>query len=195
MTNIVKIVIGLLIIVSVLLGYNFSFSYMYQLTFISNSLSGILLIIDGIVGLIRKKSVPAMLYQFVLPCILTSFCSVFFVIFGWHDFNFSGMFFFMHAINPFVVLAFYLFTVSINVKSKKNYLLRIFTAPALAMIYLLFDYIRFLNTGNLVYGLVSTENLTFIKALIIGVCYYASIAFMSYGLLDLKLYVQKKMKK
>ncbi len=102
------------------------------------------------------------------------------------------MFFFMHGINPVLVLAMYLFTTKLELKNKKDYIRRIFIAPAMVMSYVLFDYIRFLITGSLVYGLVSTESLTFVKAAAIGIVYYASIAFMSYGLLNLKLYVQKK---
>ena len=193
MKNIAKLIIGFFIIGSALVGYNFNPAYMYQLTFISNALCGLLLMTDGLVGIISKKSLPVISYQFVLPCILTVFCCVFFKIFGWHDFNFSGMFFFMHVINPVVVLAMYLFTTKLKLKDKTDYVRRIFIAPAMVVAYVLFDYIHFLNTVDLVYGLVSTESLTFIKAFIIGVCFYASIAFMSYGLLELKLYVQKKM--
>ena len=192
MKKIAKIVVGLFILLTALVGYNFQSLHMYELTFISNSSCGLLLLLDGTVSLIRKKALPAILYQFVLPCILTVFCTVFFKIFGWHDFNFSGMFFFMHGTNPILVLAMYLFTTKLELKDKKDYVRRIFIAPAMVMSYLLFDYIRFLITGNLVYGLVSTESLTFVKAAIIGIVYYASIAFMSFGLLNLKLYVQKK---
>lgn len=191
--KIAKIVAGLFILFTVFKGYNFQLSY--ELTFISNFSCGLLLLLDGTAGLIRKKALPAILYQFVLPCILTVFCSVFFKIFSWFDFNFSGMFFFMHGINPILVLAMYLFTTKLELKDKKDYVRRIFIAPAMVMCYLLFDYIRFLITGSLVYGLVSTENLTFVKAAIIGIVYYSSIAFMSFSLLDLKLYVQKKMER
>ena len=187
-----KIIVGLFIILTTLGGYKFQSSYMHELTFISNFSCGLLLLLDGLISLTRKKALPAILYQFVLPCILTVFCTVFFKIFGWYDFNFSGMFFFMHGINPILVLIMYLFTTKLELKDKKDYVRRIFITPAMVMCYLLFDYIRFLITGNLVYGLVSTESLTFVKAAIIGIVYYASIAFMSYGLLVLKLYVQKK---
>ena len=187
-----KIIVGLFIILTALGGYKFQSSYMHELTFISNFSCGLLLLLDGLINLTRKKALPAILYQFVLPCILTVFCTVFFKIFGWYDFNFSGMFFFMHGINPILVLIMYLFTTKLELKDKKDYVRRIFITPAMVMCYLLFDYIRFLITGNLVYGLVSTESLTFVKAAIIGIVYYASIAFMSYGLLVLKLYVQKK---
>lgn len=191
--KITKIVVGLFILFTTFTGYNFQLSY--ELTFISNFSCGLLLLLDGTVSLIRKKALPAILYQFVLPCILTVFCCIFFKIFGWHNFNFSGMFFFMHGINPVLALAMYLFTTKLELKDKKDYIRRIFIAPAMVMSYLLFDYIRFLITGNLVYGLVSTESLTFVKAAVIGIVYYASIAFMSYGLLNLKLYVQKKIER
>lgn len=191
--KIAKIVVGLFILLTAFVGYNFQFSFMYELTFISNFSCGLLLLLDGIVSLIRNKALPVILYQFVLPCILTVFCTVVFKIFGWFDFNFSGMFFFMHGINPVLVLAMFLFTTKLELKDKKDYVRRIFIAPAMVMCYLLFDCIRFLITGSLVYGLVSAERLTFVKAAIIGIVYYAAIAFMSYGLLDLKLYVQKKM--
>lgn len=190
-----KIIVGLFILLTTLVGYNFQTTLMYELTFISNFSCGLLLLLDGIVSLIRKKALPAILYQFVLPCILSVFCTVFFKIFGWFDFNFEGMFFFMHGINPMLVLAMFLFATELKFKDKKDYLRRIFIAPAMAMCYALFDYIRFLITGSLVYGLVPAERLTFIIAAIIGIVYYASVAFMSYGLLALKLYVQKKMER
>lgn len=193
--QIAKIIVGLFILSTTLVGYEFHVSLMHELTFISNSSSGLLLVSDGIVGLIKKRSLPVILYQFVLPCILTVFCTVFFKIFGWFDFNFEGMFFFMHGINPILILAMFLFTTKLELKDKKDRFRRIFIAPAMAMCYLLFDYIRFLITGSLVYGLVPAESLTFGVAALIGIVYYAAIAFMSWGLLNLKLYVQKKIER
>lgn len=187
-----KIIAGCFILFTVLAGYQFQFSYAHELTFLSNSFCGLLLLSDGIIGLTRKKTLPAMLYQMVLPCILTVFCTVFFKLFRWFDFNFSGMFFFMHGVNPLLVLAMFLFAVPLQRKEHKDNRRSILIAPAPAMCYLLFDYIRFLMTGSFVYGLVSAESLTFWKAAILGIVYYAALAWMSYGLLALKLYVQKK---
>lgn len=185
-------IVGAFILFTVLVGYHFQVSLMHELTFISNSLCGLLLLFDGIVGLIRKKALPVMMYQLVLPCILTVFCTVFFKFLGWFDFNFSDMFFFMHGINPMLVLAMFLFATKFELKDKKDRFRRIMIAPAMAMCYFLFDYIRFLITGNLIYGLVPAESLTLFKAAILGIVYYALIALMSYGLLALKLFVQSK---
>lgn len=60
------------------------------------------------------------------------------------------------------------------------------------MSYALFDLIRFILTGELVYGLVATDALNYISVPLIGIGLYLLMAFMSYGLLELKLYVQKK---
>ena len=193
--KIVKIIAGLFILGTVLWGYNFDFSYMYELTFISNSSCGLLLLLDGTVSLFKKKALPAFLYQLVLPCINTVFFSVFFKIFGWHDFNFSGGFFFMHGINPIVFMLIYLFFTKLEIKNKTDYVRRIFIAPAMIMAYALFDLIRFIITGELVYGLIASDNLNYISVPLIGIGLYLLMAFMSYGLLDLKLYVQKKIER
>ena len=71
---------------------------------------------------------------------------------------------------------------------------RILISPLMIMCYLLFDYIRYIATGNLVYGLIPTEGITVISAMLIGIGFYSLMAFMSYGLIDLKLIVQKKVK-
>ena len=88
--NILKIIVGLFILGTVLYGYNFGFSYAYELTFVSNASCGLLLLIDGIVNLIKKKSMPVFLYQCVLPCINTVFFTVFFKVFGCHYSNLYG---------------------------------------------------------------------------------------------------------
>lgn len=91
-----------LLLGTIIYGYNFNFSRVYELTFISNSSCGLLLLTDGIVWIIEKKSLPILLYQCVLLCINTVFFTIFFKLFGWHDFNFSGGFLFMHGINPII---------------------------------------------------------------------------------------------
>ena len=45
---------------------------------------------------------------------------------------------------------------------------------------------------ELVYGLINEESLNAVSVPLIGIGFYLLMAFMSYGLLDLKLYVQKK---
>lgn len=185
-----KIIVGAFILGTALCGYNFELSH--ELTFISNFSCGLLLLLDGTVSLIKKKPLPVILYQLVLPCISTIFFTIVFKLFGWHDFNFSGAFFFMHAVNPVIFLLMYLFMTKLEMKDKKDYVRRIFIAPTMIMAYALFDLIRFIMTDELVYGLIAPDKLNYISVPLIGIGLYLLMAFMSYGLLDLKLYVQNK---
>lgn len=191
MNKIIKIIAGLFIMGTALWGYHYEPQYMYELTFVSNFSCGLLLIVDGILDLLKKKALPLILYQVVLPCINTVFFTVIFELFGLHDFDFEGMFFFMHVTNPLIFMLVYLFCTKLELKSKRDYLKRIFIAPVMIMVYALFDLIRYLVTGELVYGLIVKDKITYISVPAIGIVLYLLMAFMSYGLLELKLFVQK----
>ena len=86
----------------------------------------------------------------------------------------------------------YLFMTKLEIRDKKDYVRRIFIAPTMIMAYALFDLIRFIMTDELVYGLIAPDKLNYISVPLIGIGLYLLMAFMSYGLLDLKLYVQNK---
>lgn len=190
--KIIKIVVGIFIMGTALWGYHYEPKYMYELTFLSNFTCGLVLVLDGIVNMIKDKSLPVILYQLVLPCIGTVFFTVVFKIFGWYDFNFSGSFFFLHALNPPLFLLTYLFGTSLEIKNKSDYIRRIFVAPLVIMAYVLFDLIRFIITGEFVYGLLPSDKINFISIPLIGIVLYLLMAFMSYGLQELKLYVQNR---
>ena len=190
--NIIRIIAGIFIVLSAIWGYRNSTDHMYELTFISTTTCGLVLLSDGLIELSMNKKVPAWIYQMVLPCTNVVFFCCVFTLLGWHSFNFSGAFFFLHAINPPLFLPIYLFCAELKIESKSDYIKRIFISPLMIRSYLLFDYIRYIITGNLVYGLTSAEILTFVSAMLIGIGFYLLMAFMSYGLIDLKLYVQKK---
>lgn len=192
MKNTIKTFIGIMIIVTAIIGYHNSLEYLYELTFISNFICGLTLLSDWIINCICKKNIPIIIYQMIVLCTNVVFFSCIFSLFGWHNFNFKGAFFFLHTINPLSFLVIYLLFIKLNIKDKVNYIKLILISPLLIMGYLLFDYIRFLIKGHLVYGFVSDEILTIISVPMIGIGFYLLMAFMSYGLLDLKLYVQKK---
>lgn len=194
MKRTIKIIAGLFIISTAIFGYSPQPKYMYELTFLSNFFCGLLLFADGITEITRKKSLPAILYQIILPCTNVVFFTVIFQVLGLHSFNFDGMFFFLHIINPPLFLLIYLFCTELNIKDKRDYLKRVFVSPVLVMIYALFDLIRFIITGNLVYGLISTDKIGVASVTVIGVSLYLLIAFMGYGLIELKLFAQKKVK-
>lgn len=188
----IKIIIGLAIFLSAIVGYRNSFNYFYELTFLSNVSCGVLLILDGVLHIFSKKEIPVIAYQMVVLCTNVIFFTCVFTILGWHTFNFEGTFIFLHVINPPVFLLCYLFLTKLTVKNKKEYLKYIFVCPLLLMTYILFDYIRYLVTGNLVYGLINAENHNIISLLLIGFAFYLLMSFMSYGILKLKLFIQRK---
>lgn len=191
MKNLIKIFIGLAIIASAIVGYRNSLDYLYELTFLSNLACGLVLAADGVIYYIYKKNIPSIVYQMVVLCTNVVFFTCIFTLFGWHSFNFSGAFIFLHAINPVLFLGSYLLLTELHIKDKTDYIKRIFISPALIMGYLIFDYLRYLATGELVYGLVNTQSLTPIPAALIGVGFYLLMAFMSYGLTQLKIYIQR----
>jgi len=184
MIPLLKIIFGIGIIMTVIWGYVFSggAKYMYELTCISNLAAGLILIVDGI---FYKSEKASFLYLFILPTIMSVFLvTVICTLTRISHFNFSGGFLFMHAINPLVILVFY--SLTYPKIDKKTELIRIFTSPLLMIIYLLFDYIRYLITGELIYGLIPNEYLYPWLIIIIGIVIYALLAFMSYGLTRLR---------
>lgn len=190
--RIIQILAGIFIVFTAIWGYYNAIDHIYELTFLSNFTCGIVLLSDGLTNLALNRKVPALIYQMILPCTNVVFFTCIFTLLGWHTFNFTGAFFFLHIINPPLALSVYLLCVELRIKSKADYMKRIFISPFMIMCYLLFDYIRYITTGNLVYGLISTERITILSAMLIGIGFYSLMAFMSYGLIDLKLTVQKK---
>lgn len=192
MKNIIKILIGITAILSAIIGYRNSLDHFYELTFLSNLSCGLLLLVDGVLCYFNRKSVPIILYQMIILCTNVVFFTCIFTLLGLHSFNFSGAFTFLHAINPPLFLMAYLFFTELKIRDKTDYIKRIFISPLLIMVYLCFDYIRYLFTGTFVYGLVDAEKLSAVTILLIGIGFYFLMAFMSYGLIELKLHIQKK---
>lgn len=189
--NIIKIIAGIFIASTAILGYYGIVILMYELTFISNITAGIVLIADGVMGLTLKKNIPALIYQMVLPCIITVFSTCVFALVGFFTFNFEGAFFFLHVINPPVFLLLYLFCVESNIESKADYLKNTFLSPLMVTGYLIFDFIRFSIVGFLVYGLIPAEMVTPVSAVLIVIVFYFLMALLCFGFIKLKLLVQK----
>lgn len=190
--KIIKIVAGIFIVLTAICGYFDPIGYLYELTFISNFTAGIVLLSDGVLGLTLDKNVPALIYQLVLPCIIAVFSTCAFALLGLFSFNFEGAFFFLHIINPPVFLLIYLFCVESRIESRSDFFKNILISPLMVTCYLIFDLARFFITGYLVYGLIPTEMINAVSAVFIVIGFYLLMAFMSFGLIRLKLFVQKK---
>lgn len=174
--DIIKIAVGLIMAVTAIYTYLPYAEYMYHFTFITNMGGAILFIVDGILGIIKNKSIPNVLY--LMHAVAISF--VFLItegatVYGMTTFNLDdGAMVFLHIINPIVVIVCYLCLGNDDRFSVK----KIFLSPMIFISYLLFDYIRFMITHHFVYGLFSEKTMTHPKAVIIGLIAYTAAAVL-----------------
>ncbi|MDE7363168.1 MAG: hypothetical protein K2N38_14690 [Oscillospiraceae bacterium] len=186
--NIVKITVGTIMLVTVLIGYLPQPEYLVELTCISNTLGGLLLLADGALNITLKKNFPNSFYQNVVVSIFTVFLVCMGSLTGAYKFNFKGAFFFMHVVNPIAFVTCYMLFV--NERSRK--IRFAFTAPIMIMLYLLFDCTRCQFTGEFIYGFVEPEEFTFFYALIAGlfICFFECL--LGLGIYALNRLVHKK---
>lgn len=186
--NIIKVMAGLLMIVSVLIGYMPQPEYLIELTCISNTLGGVLLFADGILGIIKKKICSNSLYLNVTASIFIVFLICVGSLLGSYNFNFSGAFFFLHIINPIIFVCFYM--IFVNEQGRKMRCVLI--APTMTMVYLLFDYVRYRLTGEFVYGFIENEEFTFAWVIVAAIITYAFMYPLSLSLFALNRFVHKR---
>lgn len=180
--------VGLLMIATVLIGYIPQPEYLIELTCISNTLGGLLLLTDGILNIISKKAYPGSFYRNITVSIFVVFLVCMGSLAGAYQFNFNGAFFFMHVINPVVFLLCYMFFV--NEQGCK--IRSVLTAPVMTIGYFLFDYIRYRFTGEFVYGFIELEKFALVWAVLAGIVSYAFLCVLSLILFALNRFVHRK---
>lgn len=185
---VVKIAVGLLMVVSALIGYIPQPEYLVELTFVSNTLGGLLLLVDGTLSITKKKKLPNSFYLNVAVSILMVFLVCMGSLTGAYKFNFRGVFSFMHVINPIVFIVCYMLFV--NEQSRK--IRFVLTAPIMIILYFVFDYIRCQFAGEFVYGFVEPQELTFFYAIITGLVMYIFMYLLGLSLFALNRLVHKK---
>lgn len=185
--NVIKIAAGVLMLSCVLIGYIPQPEYLVELTCISNTLGGLVLIADGALNLTTRKDIPNAFYLNVTVSILIVFLVCMGSLTGVYKFNFKGAFFFMHVINPIAFGICYLHFCNENKRKIKS----ILTAPIMSMAYVLFDYIRCCFTENFVYGFVEPEKITLFYAIVIGIVLYSLLSLFGLSLFTLNRLVHK----
>lgn len=185
--NVIKIVVGTLMLICVLIGYIPQQEYWVELTCISNMLGGWALVVDGILNLIKKKNIPNAFYLNVTVSILMVFFVCMGSLTGMYKFNFKDAFFFMHVVTPIIFAVCYMFFCDENKRKIKSVL----SAPIMSMAYFLFDYIRCQFTGNFVYGFVEPEEVTFLFAIVTGAILYIFLSLFGLGLFAMNRRVHK----
>ncbi|MFA6830590.1 MAG: hypothetical protein WCR67_07840 [Bacilli bacterium] len=188
---ITKSIVGACIIAIAIWAYADCFELCYELTFLSNFACGAIILIDGILNFFQKK-VPALVYEMVMPCILGVFTTVFMELFSIAHFNFGQQMLFLHSIHPLVVLLIFLVaTPKLEIKSRKEYLLRVFISPIPFMGYLLFDLIYFFVNHEFVYGLLEPSDATALVLIPVALGCYLLMSFLSYGVIELKKFTDR----
>ena len=187
--HIAEICVGAYFIASVFYAYYGDYDYLYELTALSNLLNGVILIACGILGLCQKR-LNIIIRLMALVCIMCIYATVFMVAFDISQFNFDGGFMLLHGVNPLIALVFFLFGESCEFNGKKQLMMRIFLAPMLFMVYLLFDLIFYFCNGEFVYELLPS-NFAYLSP-IVAIVMYGLLVAMGYGLMDLKKSVQNK---
>lgn len=105
---------GLVYIVTVCIAYLPSIikngMYEFELTFVSNTIAGLLFVYGGIFGIIKKRELSQICYHLsAINLLIVFLVSIAF----FHEMNFSGPYVFLHIINPILsVIEFLAFTSS-----------------------------------------------------------------------------------
>ena len=188
--GVLKIILGLFMIITVIIGYLPEPEYIIELTCISNALCGILLITDGIINALKGTKIPSILYLNLGVCIFSVFLISMGSLSGIYKINLSGAFFFLHTINPILFIALYIFFGCDGKESLKT----TFSAPILMILYLLLDYIQCQFSGSFVYNFVNPGELSFLDAIIVGIVMYIIMLLFGSGLFGLNKLAHKKHK-
>ena len=177
MKSIIKIVIGLIMLVSAIECYAPEPELLVEFTCVTNVLGGLLLIADGIRNF-KGKTVPHWLYLNVCSGILFVFVVCLGSLSGMYHMNYSGAFFFLNGINPVLIILCYIILYKDNTKGTFK---RLAVTPALILTYLLFDFILGNCRGYFVYQFCSPDDLNLLIILIIALSVY--LVFLLFGLL------------
>lgn len=180
----VSVILGIVFCVSVLVGYIPIPEYIFELTCISNTLIGILLVFSGINLIVKGKCFPSTIYHMGVVTILLV-CVVSCI----GHFNFKGAFFFLHLVNPLVFFVYYI----IFIDDKKN-IKKVLYTPIPVIVYLAFDYVIGKVTGRFVYGIfdVNEMNLALMILIVCGVYILLIVLACITQLINKKMYVIRK---
>lgn len=182
--SIISVILGLMFISTAIVAYWGNFQYIYELTFLSNTATGLFLLIAAVLGR-KEKEIPQILYlDFTMLLFMVFLICIAFI----NEFNFTGAIFFLHVINP---LALMLFFFIYNDMSKINNILHVFTVLIIPFAYLTFAVIYGSITGNYIYFFLNYKEkgiaYSIIFILIVSVCLVA----IGYGIFFINRFFHK----
>lgn len=192
--KILKILLGILFIATVGYAYYKIPQWLFEGTAISNTLAGLVLIVDGIL-LFKKKKMPMAIYQMVVCFIMTVYIvTTFLTAFNFTNiFSFDDGFMFLHSVNPIIFFMIYLFTTKLELKDNKDIFIRSCIAPLFIVLYLIFDLTRKQIVGEYVYQLIP-NNTNIILVFLFGIIAYVLEVAFNYGIIKLKKVAESKLR-
>ncbi|MCL2869821.1 Pr6Pr family membrane protein [Candidatus Saccharibacteria bacterium] len=131
--HLISVGLGIMLIYTSFWGYHdILYKAPFELTFYGNMIVGVFLLVAGVYGFFRKKSLPDFMYfdAAMLLLLVMMVCLAFA-----STMNFSGAFRFMHLINPLSVIIYWLVFVSHTTDKLRKI---IWTAPVVPLIFLVF---------------------------------------------------------
>lgn len=156
--------LSLTFLLSSLIDYGPTFEKVYQLTFLSSLITGIFLLVAGIL-LLLNKNIPQILFlDFAILLLLV------FVVSLVMKYSFTGGKLFLHGLNPALMLAYYFV---FSNQSKTSWKL-VFTVLVIPAVYMVFALIFGSITGNYIYAFLNfntfgvSKSLIFIGAILVG---------------------------
>ncbi len=180
----VKLCIGLIMLMSVLLGYS-PIPFSNEYTFLSNATECLIMLFSGILLLSKKKHIPTFidLCMVIMSLIMLGICLTNMSVFG-----FDGAFLFLHVINPVLLLLHWFFIIEKGKIRSPIYVLAVLVFPVAYMIYLfIFGYI----TGDYIYPVFDVNALG-----VLHVAIFVSIVAVVFLALAFALYfIDKRMSK
>lgn len=168
MKYVVQLLTGLLFLVQVVIAYLPSVLenglYEFELTFLSNSMMGMIFIIGGLMGIIKKRDLPHVIYMncVVLLQIVFLICMAFI-----KEFNFFGSFLFLHIVDPILAtIEVLLFCES----RKKPTVITILSSLIFPIVYLTYAIIYGYVSGHWIYGIINIPDrgLGFVSGVVLG---------------------------
>lgn len=183
--SMISVLLGVMFIALVLIAYWGNFQYTYELTFLSNALTGLFLLITT--GLKRKgKEIPQILYlDFTVLLFMVFLICIAFI----SEFTFTGAVFFLHVIDPLALLVSFFLFIDMNKVNKVSSVLTIIIMP---LTYLLFAVIFGRITDNYIYFFLNYKEKG-IAYSVIFVCVVAvGLIVIGYGIFFFNRYLHRK---
>lgn len=184
--TIIPSIIGIILILTTIITYLGHFTYLYELTFLSNFGAGIFFIIVAIMNY-KNKNIPQIIYLcFTILLLMVFLICIAFIT----EFNFSGGLLFLHVINPLIVLLYFAYIC--NMKDVKK--VSVLSVLIMPLIYLIFAIIYGNMTENYIYFFLDykSKGIAFSVAFIFVVA--LCIVLISYGIYFLNILLHREHK-